>query len=101
MKKSLIFIFYIMLAFSARLIAADVNTEPDSNTVIKLNKQGFMMRLTNPQQMVANAAKALAIAQKIEYKEGIGESYRMMGLGTYYLDQPKKAIDYYLIAIKF
>jgi len=59
------------------------------------------MRLTDPDQTVADANKALAIAQKINYKAGIGESYRIMGIGNYYLDQSVKAIHNYLAALNF
>jgi tetratricopeptide (TPR) repeat protein len=101
MKNILLFIFYVLFAFPANAFVAGDNSGPDTSAVIKLNKQGFDMRLTDPEQTVADAGKALAIAQRIDYKAGIAESWRMMGLGNYYLDQSVKAIDDYLTAIKY
>jgi tetratricopeptide (TPR) repeat protein len=101
MKKFLIFIFYIFLAFYARAFALQDNSGQDTSEVIKLNKQAFRIHLTDPEQTVADGSKALALAQRIDYKDGIGESYRMIGLGDYYLDKSVKAIDNYLTAINY
>lgn len=99
MKKFSIFIFYILFAFSAHASGMADNGGPDTSEVIRLNKQGFSMRLTNPDQTVENANKALALAKRMDYKEGIGESYRVMGIGNFYLNQSVKAVDNYLIAL--
>jgi tetratricopeptide (TPR) repeat protein len=101
MKKPLLVVIYFLFAFAARVFAFDDKPVPDTSAVIKLNKQGFAMRLTDPQQTVAYATKALSLAQKADYKEGIAESWRIMGLGNFYLDKPVKAIDNYLTAIKY
>jgi len=95
MKKFSIFMF----AFSAHASDVAYNAGQDTSEVIKLNKQGFSMRLTNPDQTLENADKALALAKKIDYKEGIGESYRVMGIGNFYLNQSVKAVDYFLTAL--
>lgn len=73
----------------------------DTAAVIKLNQQGFAMRLTDPDQTIQIAGKALGIAKKIDYKAGMGEAYRVMGIGYYYLDQSAKAIDDYLTALSY
>jgi tetratricopeptide (TPR) repeat protein len=101
MKRSLIFIFNILLAISAHIACATDMHGKDTSEVIKLNVQGFSMRLTDPSQTVAKAADALSLAQRLSYKAGIGESYRIMGIGNYYLDQPVKAIDNYLTALGY
>ena len=59
------------------------------------------MRLTDPDQTVADAGKALSIAQKLGYKAGVGESYRVIGIGNYYLGKSVKAIDDFLTAINY
>jgi tetratricopeptide (TPR) repeat protein len=100
MKKFLQFLFFVLLTIFART-AFGFNAEQDSLKVNKLNLAGLSMRLTDADQTVADAAKALAIAQKINYKPGIAESYRVMGVGYYYLEQPVKAIDSYLTAINY
>jgi tetratricopeptide (TPR) repeat protein len=92
-------VFFMLLSlpvFAAK--SADV-AQADTNTVIKINKQGFDMRMTNPEQTVAYGQRALELAQKLDYKEGIGESYRVIGVGNYYLNESKKSIDAYLNAI--
>ena len=101
MKKSLIFIFSLLLVIFANTVFATDITDKDTVEIIKLNKQGFAMRLTDPDQTVADAAKALKLSQKLKYDAGIGESYRIMGIGNYYLDQPRKAIDNYLSALSY
>ena len=101
MKKALLIIIQILFAFSAFAFINADEKGPDSSEVIKLNKQGFDMRLTDPNQTVAVAGKALIAARKINYKKGVAESYRVMGIGNYYLDQPLKAIDNYLTALSY
>lgn len=101
MNKFTLFLFFILLSFSAMAYAPDENAGHDTSEVIKLDLQGLAMRLTDPEQTVTIASKALAIAQKIDYKEGIGESYRVIGIGKYYLDESVKAIDNYLNALNY
>ncbi|ASU33849.1 tetratricopeptide repeat protein [Mucilaginibacter xinganensis] len=95
MKKALILILFLSLA----ICASTKGYGQDTSMVIKLNKLGFDNRMNNPDQTVANASKAMAIAQKLDYKAGIGESYRVIGIGYYYLNQRVKAIDNFLNAI--
>jgi tetratricopeptide (TPR) repeat protein len=101
MKKYFIFIFFVLFTFSASAYKLADSVGQDTNAVIKLNKQAFDIHLTKPTQTVDYAARALALAQKIDYKRGIGESYRVMGIGNYYLNESKKAIDNYLAAINY
>jgi tetratricopeptide (TPR) repeat protein len=101
MKKSLILFFGVLLTFSAFANSEIGNAGKDTSEIIKINKQGFDMRLTNPDQTVADAAKALANAQKIGYKKGIAESYRIMGIGNFYLNKSVKAIGNYLTSIDY
>jgi tetratricopeptide (TPR) repeat protein len=94
-------VFFIFIAFSSFAKDFENLAGQDTSTVIRLNKLGYSMRLTDPDQTVIDAGKALIIAQKINYKIGIGESYRILGIGNYYLDQPVKAIDNYLNALNY
>ena len=94
-------IFIVLFAASFSVNAQAKIAAQDTVEIIKLNKQGFASRLTKPGQTVANADKALLISQKINYKRGIGESYRIMGIGNYYLAQPLKAINNYLNALAY
>ncbi len=99
MRRILPFLLYVLLAFSARANTVGGAGGKDTSEVIRLTNLGFSMRLTDPQQTLSNASKALALAQKINYKAGIAESYRVMGVGNYYLDRSAKAIDNYLAAL--
>src|SRR6185312_12026591 len=101
MMKFFRFLFLVLFAFSARANGLTDDSKADSSKVIKLNKLGLGMRLTDPDQTVADANKALAIAQKIGYTEGIAESYRVRGVGNYYLDKSIAAIDDYLTARRY
>ncbi|MDB5018798.1 MAG: hypothetical protein JWQ84_3630 [Mucilaginibacter sp.] len=101
MKKSFLLIFWVFLALSSFAKGIDDSAGLDTNKVIKLNKQGFAIRFTNPHQTVIDAGKALEIAQKLNYEVGIAESWRIMGIGNYYLSQYVKAIDNYLTALSY
>ncbi|MES2062308.1 MAG: hypothetical protein V4456_10340 [Bacteroidota bacterium] len=80
--------------------SADVALK-DTSEVIKLNKQAYDNRYTSPEQTISDANKALSIAEKIQYTKGIGESYRIMGIGNYYLNQAGAAINNYLKSLEF
>jgi tetratricopeptide (TPR) repeat protein len=71
----------------------------DTSEVIKLNKQALDSRFTSPDQTVSLASKALEMAEKIGYDKGIGEAYRVRGIGNYYLNQATAAIHDYLQAL--
>ena len=94
-----VFIFFALLAFAARATDGQENMGHDTSEVIKMNGQGFEMRVTDPAQTIDIAVKALAIAEKLSYKRGIAESHRVIGVGQYYLNQSQKAIDNYLTAL--
>jgi tetratricopeptide (TPR) repeat protein len=70
----------------------------DTSEIIAINKQAFSYRLTDFRQMAAEATKGLALAKKINYFNGIGESYRILGIARFYLDEPEKAFESYLNA---
>jgi len=101
MMKFLRFLFLVLFAFSAQANGLNETSKADSSVVIKLDKLGFNMRLTDPEQTVVNANKALSIAKKIGYTAGIAESYRIRGIGNYYLDKSILAIDDYLVARRY
>lgn len=73
----------------------------DTSEVIKFNKQGYDSRLTDPEQTLANANRALDLSKKLNYVRGMGESYRVLGIGYYYLNEAEKSIDNYLKALEY
>jgi tetratricopeptide (TPR) repeat protein len=101
MRKLCIFIFFVLLKISAFALQFDGNQAQDTAEVIKLNKLGLDSRFTSPEQTISYAEKAMAIAKRIGYKAGIGESYRVMGIGKFYSNQSQKAIDDYLTALDY
>jgi tetratricopeptide (TPR) repeat protein len=101
MEKSFIFILFLLFVFIISQDSFGSDIAQDTSQVIKLNKQGLSMRFTNANQTIECADKALEIAQRTNYKAGIAESYRTMGIGNYYLNQPVKAIDHYLTALNY
>ncbi len=101
MKKSFLFLFILLLSVRAIAKGDGYGVAKDTNEVIRLNKQGFDSRMTAPEQTVVYASRALALAQKLNYTEGIGEAYRVMGIGNYYLSQSVKSIDNYLSALNY
>jgi tetratricopeptide (TPR) repeat protein len=98
-SRFLSLVFFTLICLSAFGAKSPDVAQPDTNKVIKINKQGFDMRMTNPEQTVAYGQRALELAEKLDYKKGIGESYRVIGVGNYYLNESKKSIDAYLNAL--
>jgi tetratricopeptide (TPR) repeat protein len=100
MKKLFSALFFLLFALSVHAVdgVKDLMTQ-DTNTVKSLNKQAYDVRLTNPEQTISAGNKALALAIKLNYTAGIGEAYRVMGLGQFYLNLPEAAIDSYIKAL--
>ncbi|AMR32189.1 hypothetical protein A0256_12530 [Mucilaginibacter sp. PAMC 26640] len=95
---TLLLLLIVSCSVGVNSVFADVNPR-DTAEVVKLNKQAYDNRYTNPEQTVADAGKALSLAEKLNYGRGIGEAYRILGIGNYYLNQAGKAIDNYLKAL--
>src|SRR5438094_4699301 len=98
------FCFYLaaLILFIPFYASAYINSmSNDSAEVIKLNKQAYNDRLTDPSQTIKEANKALNLANKLNFKAGIAEAYRVLGIGYYNSNQPEKAIGYYLTALKY
>jgi tetratricopeptide (TPR) repeat protein len=101
MRKTYIFLLVFFVSFTVYARDIDDVSVRDTTTVINLNKQAFANRLIDPEQTVADATKALTLAKKLNYYNGIGEAYRVLGIGRYYLDQPEKSFDNYLIGVTY
>jgi tetratricopeptide (TPR) repeat protein len=95
-------IVVFLMLFSVAAFAGDSTTivaGQDTNTVIQLNKRAYDARLTNAEETVDMAGKALELALKLGYTRGVAESYRIQGIGQYYQNQPEDAINSYLQAL--
>jgi tetratricopeptide (TPR) repeat protein/predicted transcriptional regulator len=101
MRKTYILLLVFFISFAAYAKDFGEVTATDTNTVIKLNKQAFANRLTNPEQTIIDATRALTIAKKLNYYNGVGEAYRIVGIGRSYLNQSEKAFDSYLNGVTY
>lgn len=71
----------------------------DSSKVDLLNKEAFDLRLTNPDKTVLTADSALKIAERLNYSSGIGEAFRVKGVGYAYLSNIELAVKNYIEAL--
>ncbi|MGZ3750646.1 MAG: tetratricopeptide repeat protein [Mucilaginibacter sp.] len=101
MKKAYIIILFILMPFVK--VYADMPLEGNQDTaqVNLLIKQGFSSRLTDHEQTIKKGQQALELSQKLNYVNGVAESYRILGVGEYYSNHEAKAISNYLKALSF
>ncbi|MEJ6978831.1 tetratricopeptide repeat protein [Pedobacter sp. P351] len=92
----IIYTFLVLLSFSS---FSQSYTLKDSLRVDSLNKSGYDIRLTDPERTLFLGRKALALATKTDYINGIAEAYRILGIGYSYLGKNDKAIANYLISL--
>jgi len=100
---NLILIFISFFTYTQSIQKSSVNIKKNSDTtkVIQLNSQAFKSRLINPDITIAEAKNALALAVKINYTDGIAESYRVIGVGNSYKNSIDIAIENYLNALTY
>ena len=94
-----LFLLKISTATAFQNINSSLSLDQDSNTVNNLNRLGYNNRLTDPEQTIIYAKKALLIASKLKFKNGLAEANRVQGIGNYYLNQRDSALNYYSIAL--
>ena len=73
----------------------------DSINIDKLNKTAFDIRLQNPSKTIVLADSSLELAIKSNYISGIGEAYRVKGIGYSYLNDNDQAVKNYIEALKY
>jgi hypothetical protein len=99
MKYRLLLLFCIFFWQLATASAFNLRIDDqiaDSVNVKRLNDAAYQNRLTDPAQSISNAKKALDLAQKIKFIAGEAESFRVIGIGFYYLNQRDSALNNYL-----
>lgn len=101
MKKALSFLLFFFIVFTIYAKELDEAITADTSEVIRINKQAYDNRLTQPQQTLTDATRAMDLARKMNYNNGIAEAYRVSGLAMFYMDQPEKAFSSYLNAVVF
>ena len=70
--------------------------KPDSNKVRHLNALVYQYISSEPKQALKYAQQALSIAQKLEWKKGIGDSFHSLGYYYYTQGEYTKTLDYWL-----
>lgn len=79
--------------------SSDIINDVDTLQIIEINKAAFNLRHTNPQKTIILADSALLLAQQGNFNGGIGEAFRVKGIGYFYLNDHEKAIHNYLEAL--
>jgi tetratricopeptide (TPR) repeat protein len=73
----------------------------DTAKINELNRLGYNIRLTDPEQTLNYADKALKKATEIKYTNGIAEALRIKGIAKYSINQNESAIEHYLNALTY
>ena len=102
MKKAyLSFIIFLFLTWVKVYADVGINGKQDTAQVNLLNRQGFGIRMTDHEHTLAKGQQALELAQKLNYTNGIAESYRILGIGEAYARNSPMAIADYLNALSY
>ncbi len=101
LELALIFISFFTYTPDNQKSSVNIEIISDTTTVIQLNNQAFRSRLTNPDITISKGKKALKLAVKINYINGIAESYRVIGVGNSYKNSIDTAIENYLNALSY
>jgi tetratricopeptide (TPR) repeat protein len=94
MKLSYLFLLLLLIKSST--------TFPQNSgiaSIDSLNKLAYEIRLRQPVKSLKLGLKALAEGKKLNYKDGMAEAHRVMGIARYHLGQNDTAINNYLAAL--
>lgn len=92
-------VFLLLSLFVFTQVAAQSQT--DSSEIARLNALGYKNRLVDPAQTVVYGERALELAKKINDINGMGEAYRVIGIGKYYQNKNDDAIGNYLTSLTY
>ncbi|WP_407428776.1 tetratricopeptide repeat protein [Arcticibacter sp.] len=95
MKVNLL-ITALVLSFIFNCYSQTDSFKNDSLSVDRLNELAYNIRLTDPDQTLQHAKKALNLATKIGYSNGSAEAQRVMGIGYFYIWKNEQALSHYL-----
>lgn len=95
--KKLLF-FYVFFLHLIGVLSAQPNgsLKPE---VDRLNKLGYYSRLTDPDLTIEYGKRAFKLSTKINYRNGTAESFRVIGIGNYYLGRNDTALAKYLTSL--
>jgi tetratricopeptide (TPR) repeat protein len=97
----LILISFFIYTQSIQKSFAEIKNFSDTAEVNQLNYQAFKSRLINPDITISEANRALKLAVKINFINGIAESYRVIGVGNSYKNSVDIAIENYMNALSY
>ncbi len=101
MKRVYLLVFFLFISLCRAYADVSIDGNQDTAQVNLLNKQGFSIHLTDHDETIKKAQQALELAQKLNYTNGIGEAYRIMGIGEFYSNNNTLAIADYLNALSY
>ena len=100
MKKTYAFLVFIILTTTVYGFNIKEVTPNDTSEIKALNISAYAKRFTKPSATVSDAEKALRMSVQLQYGPGIAESYRIKGIGQYYLNMPDSAYNSYYSALE-
>jgi tetratricopeptide (TPR) repeat protein len=95
----IIYCFIFSSSFGFQKNDTSLLLEKDTSEVNRLNSAAYKNRLTDPVQTISTAKKALKIANELNFKNGVAEAYRVLGIGYYYLNQRDSSLNNYLLGL--
>ena len=101
LNLTLLLINFIAYTQNIQQSSVNIINNSDTTKVIELNNQAFSARLINPDITISKANKALKLALKLNYINGIAESYRVIGIGNSYKNSIDASIENYLNALTY
>lgn len=106
-KKHLLLLFFSLqfsffcLPINALFISESINlNQTDTITINKLNELGWEMMFNNPDTSIILGNQALSLAENIQWKKGIANSSRNLGVYYYLISNGPKALEYLMKALK-
>lgn len=89
--RIILFLFFISNIHAFGYIQPDL----DKIKIDSLNTKAYELRLMDAEKTIQYSQQALKASYKLNYSDGIAESFRVKGIGLYYLDKRDSAISYY------
>jgi len=92
-------LFLVLFFFNISFTYSQQNFKRDSLKIAQLNRIGFKLRLSNPNESIKRGTQALHLAQKADFKKGMADAYRVIGIGYFYINQNDNALSNYQRAL--
>lgn len=97
-KKLICFVFFVSFFIKSFAEKNSFNTA-DTNRVNDLNKKGYNVVFSSSEETIKYGLQAQKMAYSINYKKGIGEAHRIIGIAYSYQNQIDSAANNYFKAL--